>query len=102
MQSSIRHGVARATEMVALANPAPAIAQQSAFGPGDSSERGEDTVIDIRLSLQRSLDLKRQATGVVDVIPSEDIGKFPGSNLAASLAGRRSSKEHRGARLRAT
>jgi TonB-dependent receptor len=36
-------------------------------------------------SLQRNLDLKRQSSGVVDVISSEDIGKFPDSNVAASL-----------------
>ncbi len=29
--------------------------------------------------------MKREATGVVDVISSEDIGKFPDSNVAASL-----------------
>jgi iron complex outermembrane recepter protein len=36
-------------------------------------------------SLQRNLDIKREAPGVVDVITSEDIGKFPDSNVAASL-----------------
>ena len=36
-------------------------------------------------SLQRNLDMKRESAGVVDVITSEDIGKFPDSNVAASL-----------------
>ena len=36
-------------------------------------------------SLQRNLDMKRAASGVVDVITAEDIGKFPDSNVAASL-----------------
>ena len=36
-------------------------------------------------SLQRNLDMKRESAGVVDVISSEDIGKFPDSNVAASL-----------------
>ena len=42
-------------------------------------------VTGIRGSLQRNLDIKRESQGVVDVISSEDIGKFPDSNVAASL-----------------
>src|SRR3546814_9054803 len=36
-------------------------------------------------TLFRSLDIKRNAAGVVDAISAEDIGKFPDSNVAASL-----------------
>lgn len=39
----------------------------------------------IRGSLSRSMDVKRSAEGVVDSISSEDIGKFPDTNLAESL-----------------
>ena len=39
----------------------------------------------IRGSLQRSMDLKRDAKGIVDGISAEDIGKFPDTNLAESL-----------------
>lgn len=42
-------------------------------------------VTGIRGSLERSLDIKREASGVVDAISSEDIGKFPDTNLAESL-----------------
>ncbi|WP_010185891.1 TonB-dependent receptor [Sphingomonas sp. PAMC 26605] len=42
-------------------------------------------VTGLRGSLQRNLDIKRNATGVVDAISAEDIGKFPDSNVAASL-----------------
>ena len=45
----------------------------------------EITVTGIRASLQQSLDIKRDSIGVVDAISAEDIGKFPDSNLAASL-----------------
>lgn len=45
----------------------------------------EITVVGIRGSLQRSMDLKRDASGVVDAISAEDIGDFPDSNLAESL-----------------
>ena len=39
----------------------------------------------IRASLQRAMDIKRDAQGVVDAISAEDIGKFPDTNLAESL-----------------
>ncbi len=45
----------------------------------------EVVVMGIRGSLQRSLDVKRDATGVVDAISAEDIGKMPDTNLAESL-----------------
>ncbi|HEX7027662.1 MAG TPA: TonB-dependent receptor plug domain-containing protein, partial [Gammaproteobacteria bacterium] len=45
----------------------------------------EVVVSGIRQSLERSMDMKRDAVGVVDAITAEDIGKFPDSNLAESL-----------------
>ncbi|QIR15042.1 TonB-dependent receptor plug domain-containing protein [Shewanella aestuarii] len=39
----------------------------------------------IRGSLFRSMDLKRGSNGVVDAISSEELGKFPDTNLAESL-----------------
>ena len=45
----------------------------------------EVVVTGIRGSLQRSLDVKRGASGVVDAISAEDIGKMPDTNLAESL-----------------
>jgi TonB-dependent receptor len=59
------------------------------FSPvGFAQEDGaveEVVVTGIRASLQRSMDQKREAVGVVDVISAEDIGKFPDTNLAESL-----------------
>jgi iron complex outermembrane recepter protein len=52
--------------------------------PSDSSLE-EITVTGIRASLQQSLDIKRDASGIVDAISAEDIGKFPDSNLAAAM-----------------
>ena len=37
-------------------------------------------------SLKSALDRKRNADGVVDAITAEDIGKYPDTNLAESLA----------------
>jgi iron complex outermembrane receptor protein len=85
MQSSNGSGVLRTAVLVALANTAPALAQQATSESGNSSELEEVVVTGIRESLQRNLDMKRDAIGVVDVISSEDIGKFPDSNVAASL-----------------
>lgn len=42
-------------------------------------------VTGIRGSLRESLQTKREATAVLDVITSEDIGKFPDKNVADSL-----------------
>lgn len=39
----------------------------------------------IRQSLKASMDVKRNAKGIVDAITAEDIGKFPDTNLAESL-----------------
>ncbi|MCM2679366.1 TonB-dependent receptor [Echinimonas agarilytica] len=42
-------------------------------------------VTGIRGSLNKAADIKRSSAGVVDAISSEDIGKFPDTNLAESL-----------------
>ncbi|MBT2135774.1 TonB-dependent receptor [Croceibacterium sp. LX-88] len=71
---------------LALAISAPALAQDSApEADADSSADNTIVVTGIRASLQRNLDAKRDAPGVIDVISSEEIGNFPDSNVAASL-----------------
>ncbi len=45
----------------------------------------EIVVTGIRGSLKRSLDVKRDASQVVDAISAEDVGKFPDANVAESL-----------------
>src|SRR5512138_2895143 len=77
--------LASTSTLLALAISAPLAAQESASLPGAAGELEEIVVTGIRGSLQRSLDIKREASGVVDVITSEEIGKFPDSNVAASL-----------------
>ncbi len=54
-----------------------------ALAQDDSVE--EVIVTGIKGSLQRAMDTKRDASGVVDAISAEDIGKFPDTNLAESL-----------------
>ncbi len=83
---------ASASGVLAFGLAAPAWAQDTDDAAGNAavqSDKGSDEtqiiVTGIRGSLQRNLDAKRDAPGVVDVISSEDIGKFPDSNVAASL-----------------
>jgi len=61
-----------------------ALAQAFAQSP-DASDLDRVVVTGIRGSLESSLNLKRDATGIVDGIIAEDIGKFPDMNLAESL-----------------
>jgi len=65
------------------ANATPA--QDQGALPADQDQSNDIIVTGIIGSLQRNLDAKRNAPGVVDMISSEDIGKFPDSNVAASL-----------------
>ena len=58
----------------------PVYAQEQA-----SEELDEVVVTGLRGSLKASMDIKRDAVGVVDAISAEDIGKFPDSNLSESL-----------------
>src|SRR5258705_1022951 len=53
--------------------------------PPDSSEVAEVVVPGFRASLKKSLELKVNDVGIVDAISSEDLGKFPDTNIAESL-----------------
>ena len=60
-----------------------AVAQET---PEDTEESDNEIVVTgIRASLDQSINLKRNSSGVVDGISAEDIGKFPDTNLAESL-----------------
>jgi len=79
---------AAASSAIALSIASPVAAQETPAGSTDAGAPSPDQdiiITGIRGSLQRSLDVKREASGVVDVISAEDIGKFPDSNVAASL-----------------
>jgi TonB-dependent receptor len=80
--------------MAAAEDPAPAADPQAGASdgsaPGANQVAGEQqsteiVVSGVRASLERSMDLKRNSTGVVDGISAEDIGKFPDTNVAESL-----------------
>ncbi|ESQ87406.1 TonB-denpendent receptor [Asticcacaulis sp. AC460] len=51
----------------------------------DAPAPAAEEVVTIRGSLQRSMNIKKNATGIVDAISAEDIGKYPDTNLAESI-----------------
>lgn len=67
--------------------PVAAMAQDAPAKADAPVTEGQDEIVvsGIRASLERSIDIKRNSTGVVDAISAEDIGKFPDTNLAESL-----------------
>ncbi|MEE7546738.1 TonB-dependent receptor [Xanthomonas sp. Kuri4-1] len=71
--------------LMVLGGPAWAQDAPAADAPPDATTLDTVTVTGIRGSLTSSMNLKRDAQGVVDGIVSEDIGKFPDTNLAESL-----------------
>lgn len=87
--------LARSTSAIAVAVcmmlPAAALAQatdapQNASAAGQDEAAGPDIVITgIRASLERSIAIKRDSSGVVDAISAEDIGKFPDPNVASAM-----------------
>lgn len=66
---------------ITLALHGTAIAQEQ----NEAGMVEEVIVTGIKRSLMESADIKRDASGVVDAISAEDIGKFPDTNLAESL-----------------
>uniref|UniRef100_UPI0025E2B69F TonB-dependent receptor plug domain-containing protein n=1 Tax=uncultured Sphingomonas sp. TaxID=158754 RepID=UPI0025E2B69F len=67
------------------AAPADA-AQQGSSGAQAEAQDGDIVVTGIRGGLRNAIAIKKEANAVVDVISSEDIGKFPDRNVAESLS----------------
>jgi TonB-dependent receptor len=63
---------------------APAVSQDQTPASDPASE--EIVVTGIRASLQESIDVKRSADSIVDVITAQDIGKMPDQNVAESMS----------------
>ncbi|TWB41061.1 TonB-dependent receptor [Nitrospirillum pindoramense] len=61
-------------------------AQAYAADANPDDELQEIVVTSIRKSLERSIEVKRQANAIVDVISAEGVGKFPDTNVAESLS----------------
>lgn len=90
-RSSLYSGIAIA--LSALAASGSAFAQQADDAPAAASEQAGTQATDLdkvtvkgyRYSIEQSLDQKRNANAVVEVITAEDVGKFPDKNVADAL-----------------
>ncbi|RGP41243.1 hypothetical protein BPTFM16_01539 [Altererythrobacter insulae] len=77
-------GAATGLAMVAAA---PAFAQDTGTDQ-DTQSAEENTIVvtGIRAAIESSLDAKREAPGIVEVISAEDVGKLPDLSIADALA----------------
>jgi len=83
LRSAILGGVS--TLALGAMMAAPSFAQDAAAPAAATDDTTVVVVTGIRGSLQRSMNIKRKADGVVDGISAEDVGKYPDTNLADSL-----------------
>ncbi|MCL7715044.1 TonB-dependent receptor [Stenotrophomonas mori] len=58
---------------------------QDAGAASEATDLDRVVVTGIRASLQQSLETKRNADAIVDVITAEDVGKFPATNVAEAM-----------------
>lgn len=73
-----KYMLAASASAMAVMVAAPALAQ-------DNSTVEEVVVTGIRASLLQSIESKRKADAIVDVVTAEDVGKFPSTNVAEAL-----------------
>ena len=82
----MRHAFLGGVSTLALcAFAAPTFAQDAAPAAAPAADDSVVVITGIRGSLQRSMNIKKKADGVVDGISAEDVGKYPDTNLADSL-----------------
>ncbi|RZJ01344.1 MAG: TonB-dependent receptor [Brevundimonas sp.] len=77
--------VAASSALILMATPVAAQTAAPQAQDPDTTELDEVVVTGFRGSLERALQNKRNASGVVDSIVAEDIAKFPDNNLAESI-----------------
>lgn len=82
-RSSLSGAIAIALATAAL--PVSAFAQQAATSSPDATTLDAVTVTGYRYAIEKSLQQKRDANAVVEVITAEDVGKFPDKNVADAL-----------------
>ncbi|RSY79364.1 TonB-dependent receptor [Sphingomonas koreensis] len=76
------------TSLIAMAFAAAfSTAAHAQIAPAESetTSEGEILVTGTRASLESSLNAKRNADSIVDVVTAEDVGKFPDDNVAETL-----------------
>ncbi|MFN9738535.1 MAG: TonB-dependent receptor plug domain-containing protein, partial [Pseudomonadota bacterium] len=78
-------GAARAEQAAAELSLKVADAQEGAAKTDEEKELEAITVLGIRGSIERSIDLKVTSDSIVEAISSEDIGKLPDISIADSI-----------------
>src|SRR6478672_1050037 len=71
---------------IALMGPPALLLAQTPVATEATTSLEEVVVTGIRQSVEKSLDVKRAATNVTEVVTAEDIGKMPDKNVADSLS----------------
>ena len=85
MKFALRTTLAATAAGAAIAMAAPAVAQEATEAPAADDGDTVIVVTGFRRSLEDSIGVKRDAAGVVDAVSSEDVGKFPDTNVAEAL-----------------
>ena len=76
-----------ATGLALAATAAPAVAQNNQDNTEVAEDEGNSIVVTgLRAAIETSLDAKREATSIVEVISAEDLGQLPDLSIADSLA----------------
>ncbi|MQA40125.1 TonB-dependent receptor [Rugamonas aquatica] len=78
-------GLMALTSAHAQVAPAEKPAAKSAEKNADANQVESVVVTGYRYAIEKSLDQKRNANAIVDVVTAEDIGKFPDKNVADAL-----------------
>jgi TonB-dependent receptor len=81
----IAAAVALALLSIASAHAQTTPTEPSADPKADAQPASKVVVTGYRYSIEKSLDQKRNANAIVDVVTAEDIGKFPDKNVADAL-----------------
>ncbi len=77
--------LAVATALVALSSAHAQTASKAADSKADAAAPATVVVTGYRYAIEQSLDQKRAANAIVEVITAEDVGKFPDKNVADAL-----------------
>ncbi|HEV2702672.1 MAG TPA: TonB-dependent receptor plug domain-containing protein, partial [Steroidobacteraceae bacterium] len=80
------HAILGGVSAAAVCTPLFAQTAPPASATSSDEPLQEVVVTGIRASLQKSMEIKRAAIGVVDAISAEDIGQFPDSNIGDAIA----------------
>jgi hypothetical protein len=86
-QASSRPEIRRSRPIAAgLLSTFPVMAQQVRYPSGRSGRQSTVTVTGVRRAAQSAQKIKKDADNVIDSIVADDIGKFPDTNVAETMA----------------